>query len=283
MAVTHLPEPHPTDPVVAQLSRMYREAYDATLSELRRAAVGGLSTAFREELLLHLARRMAELRLFTLAWAYGPVDPATGARLLRESVLYKAVAAADRETAKQLAAIGINVAVPAPGVITTSFALLNDHAGLDLGSVLGSVLGGGGQGAQILGHVFGDRQPHAAEAVGQTTGIGKDKAHMLLRWLAPIAMAYLAKRMFDQRHPQAAAATPTASTPTPSAAPSTTQSGTGASPGTLGDVLAPETEHARQGGLLDAVLGHAGAGLGDLLTAGSSILGGLGQTNRPPL
>ena len=99
-------------------------------------------------------------------------------------------------------------------------------------------------------------------------------------------MAYLAKRMFDQRHAQAAAGTPTASAPTPSAVPSTAQSedGIAASPKALGEVLAPEAEHARQGGLLDAVLGHGGGvGLGDLLKAGSSILGGLGQSNRPPL
>jgi len=184
-----------------------------------------------------------------------------------------------------LGALGHNASQP-QGAQALYGALQNDHAGLDLGSVLGSVLGGGGQGGQILGHVFGDRQPHAAEAVGQTTGIGQDKAHMLLRWLAPIAMAYLAKRMFDQRHAQAAAGTPTASAPTPSAVPSTAQSegGIAASPKALGEVLAPEAEHARQGGLLDAVLGHGGGvGLGDLLKAGSSILGGLGQSNRPPL
>lgn len=183
-----------------------------------------------------------------------------------------------------LGALGHNASQP-QGAQALFGALQNDHAGLDLGSVLGSVLGGGGQGGQILGHVFGDRQPHAAEAVGQATGIGQDKAHMLLRWLAPIAMAYLAKRMFDQRHAQAAAGTPTASAPTPSAVPSTPQSaeGSAASPKTLGDVLAPEAEHARRGGLLDAVLGHTGVGLGDLLKAGSSILGGVGQSNRPPL
>lgn len=186
-----------------------------------------------------------------------------------------------------LGALGHNASQP-QGAQALFGALQNDHAGLDLGSVLGSVLGGGGQGGQILGHVFGDRQPHAAEAVGQTTGIGQDKAHMLLRWLAPIAMAYLAKRMFDQRHAQAAAGTPTASAPTPSAVPSTTQpqseGGIAASPKALSDVLAPEAEHARQGGLLDAVLGHGGGvGLGDLLKAGSSILGGLAQSNRPPL
>ena len=172
-----------------------------------------------------------------------------------------------------LGAMGHNASQP-QGAQELSGALENDHAGQDIGSVLGTVLGGGGQGSQILGHVFGSQQPRAAEAVGQTTGIGQDKAHMLLRWLAPVAMAYLAKRMFDQR--QAAgnvdrAADSSAVTPT-----ATTTS----SPKELGDVLAADTEHAQRGGLLGAVLGHTGA-LGDLLKAGSSVLGGLGNSTRP--
>src|SRR5688500_12404290 len=61
-------------------------------------------------------------------------------------------------------------------------ALQKDHAGLDIGSVLGSVLGGGGQGEQILGHVFGSRTPRAQQALGQATGLGGDKANLLLRW-----------------------------------------------------------------------------------------------------
>lgn len=150
------------------------------------------------------------------------------------------------------------------------YGALQDHAGQDVGSALGSALSGGGQGNQILEHVFGSHQPRAAEAVGQTTGIGQDKAHMLLRWLAPVAMAYLAKRMFDQR--QAAGNTDRA----PADASTTTAA---SSPKALGDVLAADTQHAQQGGLLGAVLGHGG--LGDLLKAGSSILGGLGNQTRP--
>jgi hypothetical protein len=178
-----------------------------------------------------------------------------------------------------LGALGHNASQP-QGAQALFGALQNDHTGMDLGSVLGSVLGGGGQGGQILGHVFGDHQPRAAEAVGQTTGIGQDKAHMLLRWLAPIAMAFLAKRMFDQRHAGAGAGTPSADSPTP--APSTpTEAPAAPSPKKLSDVLAPEAEHAQHSGLLGAVLG--GGGLGDLLKAGSSILGGLGQSSRPSL
>lgn len=156
------------------------------------------------------------------------------------------------------------------------FGALQEHSGQDIGNVLDSALGGHGQGGSILGHVFGDRQPHADQALGQATGLGQDKAHMLLRWLAPIVMAYLAKRFFDARHATSAAdigATPTAGTaggtPTP------------ASPQILGDVLQKETAHAQQqhGGLLEAVLGGLGnqGGLGGLLKMGESMLG-----NRTP-
>ena len=178
-----------------------------------------------------------------------------------------------------LGALGHNASQP-QGAQALYGALQNDHAGQDIGSVLGSALGGGGQGSQILGHVFGDHQPRAAEAVGQSTGIGQDKAHMLLRWLAPIAMAYLAKRMFEHRNAGTNAVTPTASTPTRTPA-TAAASPTASSPGALSEVLAPEAEHAEQGGLLGAVFGHGG--LGDLLKAGSSMLGGAGNSSRPSL
>lgn len=128
MAVTHLPEPHPTDPVVEQLLRIYREAYDTTLRDLQRAVVAGLATAHRVALLQQLSRRVGELRAQTLAWAYGPVDPETGQRRLTRSALYTAIAAADRETLRQLAAIGLRVEVPKRGMVSPSFSLLNDLA-----------------------------------------------------------------------------------------------------------------------------------------------------------
>ena len=178
-----------------------------------------------------------------------------------------------------LGALGHNASQP-QGAQALFGALRNDHTGADLGSVLGSVLGGGGQGNQILGHVFGDRQPRAAEAVGQATGIGQDKAHMLLRWLAPIAMAYLARRVFEQRHADSGAGTPTASSPVPPQSmvgSDATVTNAEPSPGKLSHVLAPEVEHAEHGGLLGAVLG--GGGLGDLLRAGSSLFGGASPGN----
>ncbi|MEO6364914.1 MAG: DUF937 domain-containing protein [Luteimonas sp.] len=141
-------------------------------------------------------------------------------------------------------------------------ALQKDHRGLDLGNVLGSVLGGGGQGNDILGHIFGGRQPRAEQGLGQATGLGNDKAGMLLRLLAPIVMAYLAKRMFEKG-----------------------QSGQGeaeATPEVLGRALGQEHQRVSQqgglgGGLLGAVLDRDGdgqIGMGDLLKMGGEALGG---------
>ena len=95
-------------------------------------------------------------------------------------------------------ALGRNAQQP-QGAQSLFGALQKDHTGLDLGSVLGSVLGGGGQGGSILGHVFGQRSDVANEGLGQATGLSSDKASMLLKVLAPLVMAYLAKRMFDKR------------------------------------------------------------------------------------
>jgi hypothetical protein len=107
---------------------MYRDAYDATLQELQRAVVEGLDTSQRVALLQELANRVAELRAQTLSWAYGPVDPRTGRRTLSRAALYAAIAQADRETLRQLAAIGLKVEVPKSGAMSASFALLNDTA-----------------------------------------------------------------------------------------------------------------------------------------------------------
>lgn len=141
-------------------------------------------------------------------------------------------------------------------------ALQKDHRGLDIGSVLGSVLGGGGQGNDILGHIFGGRQPRAEQGLGQASGLGNDKAGALLRILAPIVMAYLAKRMFEKRQAGHVEADPT--------------------PQVLGRDLGQEHQRVSQqgglgGGLLGAVLDRDGdgqIGLGDLLKMGGGALGG---------
>lgn len=155
-------------------------------------------------------------------------------------------------------------------------ALEQDHRGVDLTSLLGSVLGGNqsagsgviDQGSKILAHVLGNQQPQVSQSLGQATGLGSDKSKRLLALLAPVVMAYLAKQMFNQRHPQAAPGATTADTP--------------ASPQVLGQVLGQETQRVRQqggiaGGLLSSVLDRDGDGdvdFNDLLKAGGQALGG---------
>lgn len=160
-----------------------------------------------------------------------------------------------------LGALGRNASQP-QGAEALFGALQKDHAGMDIGNVLGAVLGGGaaqGDGGKILGHVFGGRQPRAEQALGQATGLGGDRAGMLLKMLAPIVLAYLAKRMFEQR-----------------------QAANAATPQVLGEVLGQEEQRvSQQGGLgsgvLGAVLDQDGdgqLGLGDLLKIGGGLLGG---------
>ena len=163
-----------------------------------------------------------------------------------------------------LGALGRNTSQP-QGAEALFGALQRDHAGaaggLDIGSVLGAVLGGGGgrqtDGAGILGHIFGGRQETAAQGLGQATGLGGGQANTLLKILAPIVLSYLAQRMFSGGG-QAAA-----------------------SPQALGDVLGQEQQRIQQdssaGGLLGSVLDQDGdgqLGLGDLLKIGGGLLGG---------
>lgn len=161
-----------------------------------------------------------------------------------------------------ISALGRNASQPS-GAEALMGALSRDHAGSgnNLGGLINAVLGGGTptrqtDGAGMLGHIFGSRQQTASDAVGQTTGLGQDKANMLLRWLAPVVMAYLAKQMYERRQ---GAAQPSASE--------------------LGQVLDQEARHVQQqgglGSLLGSVLDQDGdgkLGIGDLLKG----IGGLG-------
>lgn len=177
-----------------------------------------------------------------------------------------------------MGALGRNASQP-QGAQALFGALQSDHAGAGaLGDVLGAVLGGGQSrqtdGAGILGHIFGGQQPRAEQAIGQSTGIGQDKANALLRLLAPIVLAYLAKRMFENRQASAGGGLPQESSGQPQAQES--------SAGVLGDILGQETRKVeQQGGPLGSVLGQVldrdGDGdtdFSDLLKVGGSILGG---------
>jgi hypothetical protein len=160
-------------------------------------------------------------------------------------------------------------------------ALANDHAQVDLGGLLGAVLGGqGGQsgqggglgealggllgggaarhggalgdGAAILGHIFGQRQRRVANSVGQLGGMNGQQSGRLLQMLAPIVMALLARAMQNR----------------------------GGSASGLGQVLDSEKRGIEQrgaGGLLGSVLDRDGDGdvdLSDLMRNGQ-LLGGL--------
>ena len=157
-----------------------------------------------------------------------------------------------------MGALGRNAEQP-QGAEALFGALQRNHSGLDIGSVLGSVLGGAStpeaNGAGILGHIFGGNQPRAEAGLGQATGLDSNRAGQLLKILAPIVLAFLAQRMSQ---------------------------GGQSSPGALSQVLGQEQQQICQqgglgGGLLGAVLDQDGdgqLGLGDLLKVGSGFLGG---------
>ncbi len=155
-----------------------------------------------------------------------------------------------------LGALGRNSAQP-QGAQALYGALQRDHGGgMDLGSVLGAVLGGGTSrqtdGAAILRHVLGRAQPRTAQGLGQATGLGSGQAMQLLAMLAPIVMSFLANRSARQ----------------------------GLDAGGLGELLGQERTQVRQragGGALDALLDQDGDGdvdAGDLLNLGMGLFGG---------
>lgn len=127
------------------------------------------------------------------------------------------------------------------------------HAGNDIGSLIGGLLGGGtSEGVAILGHVLGGRQTNAAQGLGQTSGIGTKNAGQLLAMVAPLVLSVIGN---ISRHQNMSA-------------------------GGLGSVLGQESQSVRQGGvggLLSSVLDQDGdgeVGLGDLLKVGAGLLGG---------
>lgn len=108
-----------------------------------------------------------------------------------------------------MGAMGNNASTP-QGAQSLLNALQRDHlggsaagsGGFDIGGLVGTVLAGmGGQasnGAGILGHVFGERSPQAAQLLGQKTGLDSGKSGQLLALLAPIVMSFLAQRFAQQ-------------------------------------------------------------------------------------
>ena len=155
-----------------------------------------------------------------------------------------------------MGALGRNASQP-QGAQALFGALQKDHAGLAIGSVLGAVMGGAqsrqANGAGIVGHIFGGNQQRAEAGVAQATGLAQGQAGQLMKMLAPIVMAYLAKQVMSGGGSQQA-------------------SGAQA----LGGLLGQEQQQIRQqgglgGGLLGAVLDQDGdgqLGIGDLMKLG---------------
>ncbi|MBA0446193.1 DUF937 domain-containing protein [Stenotrophomonas maltophilia] len=156
-----------------------------------------------------------------------------------------------------MGALGNNASQP-QGAQALLGALQNNHSGLDLGNVLGSVLGGGGgaasDGAGILGHIFGGSQQKVETGLAQATQLDSGRTSQLLQILAPIVMAFLAQRL----------------------------GGGQADAGSLSQALGQEKQQVQQqgglaGGLLGSLLDQDGdgqLGVGDLLKIGGSLLGG---------
>ncbi|MBS0506626.1 MAG: DUF937 domain-containing protein [Proteobacteria bacterium] len=135
--------------------------------------------------------------------------------------------------------------------------------GLDLGGLLGSLLGGGGAapgatmggdaGSAILGHIFGGGRERAESGLGQASGLGAN-AGQLMQMLAPIVMSFLAHRVNTG----------------------------GMDAGGLGQMLGQERDSSQGraapgGDLLGRLLDQDGdgqVGLGDLLKLGGSLLAG---------
>ena len=156
-----------------------------------------------------------------------------------------------------MGALGNNAAKP-QGAEALFGALQNNHSGLDIGSVLGSVLGGGGgaasDGAGILGHIFGGSQGRAEAGLAQATGLSSGHSSQLLQILAPIVMSFIAQRL---------------------------SAGGQANASGLSQMLGQEKQHVVQqgsvgGGLLGSLLDQDGdgqLGVGDLIKLGSGLLG----------
>jgi hypothetical protein len=90
---------------------------------------------------------------------------------------------------------GLSNNVSAGGGDALGAALWRDHDGslLDQPDSLAAVDTTDGE--KILGHIFGDRQDQVAERLGAKSGVGSSIFGKLLPLLAPLVMAWLAKKV----------------------------------------------------------------------------------------
>lgn len=78
--------------------------------------------------------------------------------------------------------------------LTTALA---DHDNSVFGQ-LGDLLGGGGDGAKILSHVLGSKQPQVAQNLAGSSGLNVNSIMKLLPVLAPLVMGFLSKQKQSQ-------------------------------------------------------------------------------------
>lgn len=133
-------------------------------------------------------------------------------------------------------------------------ALDRDHDGSlldDLAGFFGNSQGG--QGAGILGHVFGNRTPAVESQVSRTTGLNQQQVTQLLMLLAPVVLAALSRRKQQQS----------------------------LDPGGISDILRGERDHIERAnpqnrGMLESILDRDGDGqiLDDLAGLAGGFLGG---------
>jgi hypothetical protein len=123
---------------------------------------------------------------------------------------------------------------------------LFDSGSVDLGSVDTN------DGAKIVQHIFGDQSTQLAHAIGQRTGASGTLVNQLLPILAPIVLAYLAKKLTGSQ--------------------SSGGAGGGILGNILGSVLGGGTQSSSGGGMLGSILGGilSGGGLDSILGGGQA-------------
>ncbi|MGB5286281.1 MAG: DUF937 domain-containing protein, partial [Polyangiales bacterium] len=85
------------------------------------------------------------------------------------------------------------------GADALASALDRDHDGGILDDIGGFLAGGASSdGAAILGHILGKREPTVEAGIGKATGMQTDQTAQLLQMLAPIVLGYLGRQKQQQ-------------------------------------------------------------------------------------